>query len=70
MYSSYISIHMRGSLPAFFIVFYILLETGLHPYKRVICLSPPKKKKFPLIAMKQEKEYKLTLLSAYLYNLK
>lgn len=48
MYPSYISIHLRGSLPAFFIVFYIPLETGLHPHKRVICLSPPKKKKIPL----------------------
>lgn len=72
MYSSHISIRLRGSLPAFLIIFYILLEIGLYPYKRIICLSPPtlKKKKFPLIALKQEKEYKLTFFSAYLYNLK
>lgn len=48
---THISICLRGSLPAFFIVFYIPLETGLRPYKRVICLcllSLKKKKKIPL----------------------
>lgn len=63
MYSSHISIRLRGSLPAFLIIFYILLEIGLYPYKRIICLSPPTlKKKIPFDCPETGKRIQINFL--------